>query len=80
MDLSSAWLLQGCDASVLLEGPNTERAALFNRGLHGFEAVDAAKRAVESACPGIVSAADVLQFAARDSVKLVSYRPTLRRW
>ncbi|XP_073387715.1 peroxidase 71 [Physcomitrium patens] len=60
----------GCDASVLLEGPNTERRARTNTGLHGFDAIDAAKRAVENACPGVVSAADVLQFAARDAVVL----------
>jgi len=62
--------VRGCDASVLLAGPNTERAALFNTGLHGFDAVDAAKQAVEKACPGVVSAADVVQFAARDAVIL----------
>lgn len=62
--------VRGCDASVLLEGPNTERAAQFNRGLHGFDALDAAKTAVNNACPGVVSAADVIQFAARDAVKL----------
>ncbi|XP_024366134.1 peroxidase 71 isoform X1 [Physcomitrium patens] len=66
----SLWFLQGCDASVLLEGPNTERRARTNTGLHGFDAIDAAKRAVENACPGVVSAADVLQFAARDAVVL----------
>ncbi|XP_024366165.1 peroxidase 71 isoform X2 [Physcomitrium patens] len=62
--------VRGCDASVLLEGPNTERRARTNTGLHGFDAIDAAKRAVENACPGVVSAADVLQFAARDAVVL----------
>ena len=62
--------VRGCDASVLLAGPDTERASLFNGGLHGFDAVDAAKQAVENACPGVVSAADVVQFAARDAVIL----------
>jgi peroxidase len=62
--------VRGCDASVLLLGSDTERAAQGNKGLHGFEALDAAKTAVENACPGVVSAADVLQFAARDAVVL----------
>ena len=64
--------VRGCDASVLLEGTSAERSALFNRGLQpaAFAALDAAKIAVEKACPGVVSAADVIQFAARDSVKL----------
>ncbi|KAG0617772.1 hypothetical protein M758_4G013900 [Ceratodon purpureus] len=64
--------VRGCDASVLLLGPDTERSALFNKGLQAaaFDALDAAKIAVNKACPGVVSAADVIQFAARDSVKL----------
>lgn len=61
---------QGCDASVLLAGTTTERAAINNAGLHGFEAIDAAKEAVEKVCPGVVSCADILAYASRDSVKL----------
>ncbi|WCJ26193.1 Peroxidase [Euphorbia peplus] len=58
--------VQGCDGSVLLEGG--ERNARNNAGsIRGFEVIDAAKSAVESACPGIVSCADVLAVAARDS-------------
>lgn len=63
---------QGCEASVLLDTANSEKTALINAGLHGFDAIDAAKTAVENVCPGVVSCADILQFAARDSVKLVS--------
>jgi peroxidase len=62
--------VRGCDASVLLAGPNTERAAIQNAGLHGFEAIDAAKAAVEKACPGVVSCADILAYASRDTVIL----------
>lgn len=62
--------MQGCDGSVLLSGNTTEKAAAINSGLHGFDAIDAAKAAVEKACPGVVSCADVLAFAARDSVLL----------
>lgn len=62
---------QGCDASVLLDGEEAEKTAAINVNLHGFEAIDAAKAAVEAACPNTVSCADILQFAARDSVTLV---------
>jgi peroxidase len=44
----------------------------INGGLHGFDAVEAAKAAVEKACPGVVSCADVLQYAVRDTVILVT--------
>lgn len=64
-------LVQGCDGSVLLDGATSEKAAAINVNLHGFEAIDAAKEAVEAACPGVVSCADILQYAARDAVTLV---------
>ena len=50
-----------------------ERAAEINLSLPGdaFDAVGHAKAALESACPGVVSCADVLALAARDLVAIL---------
>ncbi|XP_065860526.1 peroxidase 71-like [Euphorbia lathyris] len=75
--------VQGCDGSVLIDGPNTEKSAIQNSGLNGYNVIDDAKSQLEAACPGIVSCADILALAARDSVVLTSGRtwqvPTGRR-
>ncbi|CAI0544750.1 unnamed protein product [Linum tenue] len=67
--------VQGCDGSVLLDDTITlqgEKSATPNvDSLKGFEIIDSIKNKVESDCPGVVSCADILAIAARDSTVLV---------
>ncbi|CAA7057195.1 unnamed protein product [Microthlaspi erraticum] len=64
--------VQGCDGSVLIKGKSAEQAALPKLSLKGMEVIDDAKARLETECPGVVSCADILALAARDSVDLSS--------
>ncbi|XP_025617009.2 cationic peroxidase 2-like [Arachis hypogaea] len=62
--------VQGCDTSVLVTGFATERTAFANLGLRGFKVIDNTKTQLEAACPSVVSCADIVALATRDSVIL----------
>ncbi|KAM7492335.1 hypothetical protein LguiA_035256 [Lonicera macranthoides] len=65
--------VRGCDGSVLLNftsssGNQTEKVAIPNLTLRGFDFIDRVKSLVEAECPGIVSCADIIALVARDSI------------
>ncbi|KAJ8428121.1 hypothetical protein Cgig2_000893 [Carnegiea gigantea] len=62
--------VRGCDASVFLDGQDTEKTAVPNLTLGGLDTIDELKEAVEKACPGVVSCADLLMIAARSAVHI----------
>ncbi|BFG33452.1 hypothetical protein CerSpe_197260 [Prunus speciosa] len=70
--------VNGCDGSILLDNSSSpsstidseKAAAANNNSARGFDVVDNIKTALETACPGIVSCADILAIAAEESVSL----------
>ncbi|KAL9661857.1 hypothetical protein QQ045_026685 [Rhodiola kirilowii] len=62
--------VNGCDASILLDGEDTEKSAAPNLSVRGYDVIDAVKAAVEKSCPGLVSCADIIALATRDAVFL----------
>ncbi|CAK9149618.1 unnamed protein product [Ilex paraguariensis] len=75
--LYSDCMVNGCDASILLDGPQSEKTApqnaglgakLPNLGLTVFDVIDKIKIVIEDRCPGAVSCTDILNLATRDAV------------
>ncbi|RCV17074.1 hypothetical protein SEVIR_3G194700v4 [Setaria viridis] len=66
--------VQGCDGSIMLrsrkKGNKTERDALPNRSMRGYDAIERIKARLEAVCPLTVSCADIIAMAARDAVYL----------
>jgi peroxidase len=72
--------MQGCDASVLLDGSTSgpsEQDAPPNLSLRAtaFEIIDDLRERVHKQCGQVVSCADITAIAARDSVFLVNALP-----
>ncbi|KAK4804909.1 hypothetical protein SAY86_004726 [Trapa natans] len=59
--------VQGCDASILLNGGGEKTVTQNNNSVRGYDVIDSAKSAVESICPGVVSCADIVAVAAREA-------------
>lgn len=71
--------VNGCDGSVLLDDTANftgEKTAFPNlNSIRGFDVVDEIKATVDKYCkPGVVSCADILAVAARDSVQILGGR------
>ncbi|CAO2817515.1 unnamed protein product [Amaranthus hypochondriacus] len=68
--------VRGCDASVLIDptesNNQTEKTALPNVTLRGYEVVEAVKSALEKHCPGVVSCADILALSSRDGIRTIN--------
>uniref|UniRef100_A0A803LD05 peroxidase n=1 Tax=Chenopodium quinoa TaxID=63459 RepID=A0A803LD05_CHEQI len=66
--------VRGCDASILLDGRDSEKVASGNIGVGPYDLIDACKESVEQICPGVVSCADIIVIATRVAVFLAGGR------
>ncbi|XP_047309339.1 peroxidase 15-like [Impatiens glandulifera] len=66
-------MVNGCDGSLLLDNGNgiqSEKDAVPNQSITGFNVIDDIKTALESVCPNVVSCADILAIASQIGVVL----------
>ncbi|XP_057825247.2 cationic peroxidase 1-like [Cryptomeria japonica] len=67
--------VNGCDGSILLDDTSTvtgEKTAAPNaNSVKGYDVIDTIKSQLEAVCSGVVSCADIVTIAARDSVVLL---------
>lgn len=65
--------MQGCDASLLLNGTGSEQESTPNLNLKqkAFELIDDIKAQLEAACPNTVSCADILSLATVEGIRQV---------
>ncbi|KAM0944371.1 putative peroxidase [Dioscorea sansibarensis] len=61
-------LVQGCDASILLDNNSGEMASGKNFGIRDRELIQLMNSLLEVHCPGAVSCADIIALAAREAV------------
>ncbi|CAI9787062.1 unnamed protein product [Fraxinus pennsylvanica] len=63
--------VEGCDGSILIEkDPDPEKRANGHQRVDGFDHIQEAKDHLEAQCPGVVSCADIVTLAARDTIAL----------
>ncbi|KAL7247205.1 hypothetical protein ACSBR2_002174 [Camellia fascicularis] len=67
--------VNGCDGSILLDDTSSftgeKTAGPNNNSVRGFNVINDIKSKVEGICPGVVSCADIVAIAARDSVEVL---------
>ncbi|XP_047308935.1 peroxidase 15-like [Impatiens glandulifera] len=66
-------MVNGCDGSLLLDNGNgiqSEKDAVPNQSITGFNVIDDIKTALENVCPNVVSCADILAIASQIGVGL----------
>ncbi|XP_048504160.1 peroxidase 57 [Beta vulgaris subsp. vulgaris] len=62
--------VRGCDASILLDGSNTEKTAWPKHIVRGYDIIDTIKAILERRCPQVVSCADIIVISTRVAIFL----------